>query len=263
MLANEDFIKMGMFNFTLNEAQFKILGQPYPPSKGWETIVINTNISKDDANLFLLLKGKLALKTQEQIIKNYQLMLKFNNEIKDNTKDKKVQIEEQDTMKIYCDGACMNNPGNAGSGLSIYLNDNDPILLYGDYTEFGTNNIAELNAFYKALLIAKESKSKKNTIYSDSQYSIDCITKWAYKWKNKSWTKKGGKIKNLEIIKIAHELYVNIKDKVNIKHVKAHTGIEGNELADRMGAVAIDSKNREYKEYPYTDLTKILKLKIG
>ncbi len=261
MLISEDFIEKGMSDFTLNKAQFEIIGQPYPPNKDWKVTIINKNISQDEANLFLLLKGKLALKAQKQIIKNYQLMLEFNNNVKDNKRE--IQTNELDTIKIYCDGACINNPGNAGSGLCIYKNDSNPILLYGAYTELGTNNTAELNAFHKALLIASESKASKITIFSDSQYSIDCITKWSYGWKNKGWTKKGGEIKNLEIIKVSHALYDMIKDKINIEHVKAHIGIEGNELADRMGMVAIKLKNKEFKEFSYSKIEEILNLTAG
>jgi len=96
------------------------------------------------------------------------------------------------------------------------------------------------------------------TIFSDSQYSIDCVTKWAYGWKSKSWTKKGGEIKNLDIIKKSHELYDIIKNKITVKHVKGHSGIEGNELADRMAMMAITSMNSEYMEYNYKDITDIL-----
>lgn len=256
MIIDENFIEKGMYSFTLNKAQFKILGQPYPPIEGWESLIIDKEITQDKANLFLLLRGKLALKAQEQIIKNYQLMLDFN---KINNKEEiKSQSIISNTLSIYCDGACLNNPGKSGSGLSIYSDNNKPILLYGDYKELGTNNTAELNALYKALVIASESEAKNITIFSDSQYSIDCITKWAYSWKNKSWTKKGGEIKNLEIIKISHGLYDTIKNKITLKHVKGHSGIEGNELADRMAMMAITSMNNEYIEYSYEDVTEIL-----
>jgi len=256
MIIDEGFIEKGMYNFILNKAQFKILGQVYPPIEGWESLVIDKKITQDEANLFLLLRGKLALKAQEQIIKNYQLMLDFNNI--NSKKEVKSQSIISNTLSIYCDGACLNNPGKSGSGLSIYSDNNKPILLYGDYKELGTNNTAELNALYKALIIASESKATKITIFSDSQYSIDCVTKWAYGWKNKSWTKKGGEIKNLEIIKISHELYDTIKNKITIKHVKGHSGVEGNELADRMAMMAITSMNSEYMEYSYKEVIEIL-----
>ena len=166
-------------------------------------------------------------------------------------------------IEIYCDGACLNNPGKAGSGLSIYINDDNPILLYGQYVKEGTNNIAELNALHKALCLTQKYKGANITILSDSRYSIDCISKWAYSWKSKAWTKKGGEIKNLNIIKKAHELYDDIKDKIDLKHVKAHCGIEGNELADRMAMMAIKSQNKEYKKYVYKDINEVLQLRVG
>ena len=172
-----------------------------------------------------------------------------------------MSINDNSTLKIYCDGACLNNPGKSGSGLAIYEN-NKLILLYGQYVELGTNNTAELNALHKALLIASESKASDITIFSDSRYSIDCITKWAYSWKNKSWTKKGGEIKNLDIIKTSHNLYEKIKNKIAINHVKGHSGVEGNELADRMAMMAIKQKSHLYNEYAYEDINEVLKLKF-
>ncbi len=265
MLINENFVEMIMKDYALNKAQFKILGQTYPPNNGWESLILNKNISQEDVSLLILLKGKLAIKAQEQIVKNYQQMLKFNNQDLDNSSISKTIISKTtSTLHIYCDGACINNPGNAGSGLVIYDEDKLPILLYGNYEEYGTNNIAELNALYKALLIASEVKSSSEiVIFSDSQYSIDCITKWAYGWKSRSWTKKGGEIKNLDIIKLAHALYDKIKERISIKHVKGHSGIEGNELADRMAMLSITSKNKDYKEYLYKSINEVLELKKG
>ncbi len=160
---------------------------------------------------------------------------------------------------IYCDGACKGNPGEAGSGLAIYNIEDNPILIYGRYAKKGTNNSAELNALYRALLIASEYK--KSLIRADSKYSIDCITKWAYNWKSKGWEKKSGKIKNLEIIKKSHELYNKIKDRVIIEYVKGHSDIEGNELADRMAGVAIEYKTYDFYRYEYNNINNILKLK--
>ncbi|MBL0687071.1 MAG: reverse transcriptase-like protein [Sulfurospirillum sp.] len=167
-------------------------------------------------------------------------------------------------LKIFCDGACSNNPGNSGSGIALYKEEGKPTLLYGDYQELGTNNTAELNALYKALEISsKVNCSTLIEICSDSKYSIDCISKWAYSWKSKNWKKKGGEIKNLEIIKKAHTLFDELQDKITLSHVKAHAGIEGNELADRMAVLAIVVKNREYKQYSYENINKVLNLKRG
>ena len=166
------------------------------------------------------------------------------------------------SLKIYCDGACSGNPGESGSGLALYEGKEFPILLYGDYNAQGTNNTAELNALYKALEIALNVNCPLLIeIYSDSKYSIECITNWAYGWKAKGWKKKGGEIKNLELIKKAHSLFEELKDKISITHVKGHSGVEGNELADRMAVYTIISQSKEYQKYSYESIDEVLALK--
>jgi ribonuclease HI len=259
MKINSSFIEMGLHKGELNKAQLEILGHSSPPLEGWETLVEGRELSTKDTNLFLLLRGKLAIKAQEQIIKNYQLVAEFHKQ--KNIKKEKPKEVFSDKIEIYCDGACKGNPGKAGSGLAIYGGGTKPRLLYGAYEANGTNNTAELNALYKALLIA--SKTPTATIYSDSKYSIDCVTKWAYGWKSKGWTKKGGEIKNLEIIKLSHELYERIKERVSIHHVKGHAGVEGNELADRMAVYAIVSCGEGYADYDYEDVRDVLEMTQG
>lgn len=259
MQITEEFIELIAHEQTLNKEQCKILNLSYPPSFTWDKEILDKEILKNDANRLMLLKGKLAIKAQEQILKNYNMVLKFNN-IKTKVENVNNQDDEEH-IRIYCDGACSRNPGLAGSGLAIYSNHKNPVLLHGDFVENGTNNIAELNALYQALIIAKQTSSENIiTIFSDSKYSIDCITTWAYGWKAKGWTKKGGEIKNLELIKKTHELYERIKDLIEIKHVKGHAGIEGNELADRMAVTAIKEKNINYEMYSYDKKEDVLSL---
>lgn len=165
-----------------------------------------------------------------------------------------------DTISIYCDGACQRNPGKSGSGLAVYIgSEKNPQLFFGDYQEKGTNNTAELNALLYALKLAAKTNCDNVTILTDSKYSMDCISVWAYGWSKKGWTKKGGEIKNLEIIQPAHFLYNQLKHRVSLKHVKGHAGIEGNEFADRMAGMAIVNKNKDYIEFRYDDLQAALK----
>ncbi|WP_299787901.1 ribonuclease H family protein [uncultured Shewanella sp.] len=170
-------------------------------------------------------------------------------------------------VEIYTDGGCEPNPGEAGSGIAVYRNGELSELWYGLYNPSGTNNTAELNALYQALLIAQDNlqKGKSVHILSDSQYSINCITNWAYGWKQKGWKRKtAGDIKNLEIIQLSHAIYEEIKEKLHITHVAAHVGIEGNELADRMSIYAIDQRNINFCRYPEPiELASILSLRAG
>lgn len=170
-------------------------------------------------------------------------------------------------VNIYCDGACDPNPGRAGSGVAVYSGNYLTELWYGLYNPQGTNNSAELNALYQALLIAKENVDKGKTVQvlSDSKYSINCISVWAFNWKKKGWMRKEkGDIKNLEVIQASHELYLSIKDTITLSHVKGHAGIEGNELADRMSVLAVDRKDTDFCRYSEAlDIDAILALRAG
>lgn len=278
MLINKDFIELITVNNEINKTQAILLNIDFPLNENFKEDILNIDLSVEQRNLLILLKGKFALKAQDLIVKNYKELKEFSNklaqsektQVNENSVNNNIKKEEKvqtninlNQIKIYCDGACSNNPGKSGSGLAVY-NDNDlPILLYGEYEEKGTNNTAELKALYKALLLAKESNAQNKFIYSDSKYSIDCISKWAYSWKSKGWSKKGGEIKNLELIKKAHNLYNEIQNEITLAHVKAHAGIEGNELADRMAMVGISKKNKEFEEYSYKSISDVLALGRG
>jgi len=244
---------------TLNKAQFELLDHPFPPNEEWRETLCNKELTIAQTNLLIMLRGSLSLKAQQQIKSNYKRLTEFHNQ-KPKETPKIQDFSTTKSLEIYCDGACQGNPGKAGSGLALYGdNKQQPTLLYGAFESMGTNNTAELNALYKALIIAKEySSNGAITILSDSKYSIDSITKWAYSWKKNGWKKKGGEIKNLEIIQQMHQLYEELKDIITIKHVKGHAGIEGNELADRMALLAITSQTHPYTTHHYKDIKEIL-----
>jgi len=147
-------------------------------------------------------------------------------------------------INIYCDGACRGNPGESGSGVIVYLDDEEINSYYGHFDKEGTNNTAELKAFIEALKIV-EILNEKCIIFADSQYCINSITNWAYKWKSNNWTKKGG-IKNLELIKTAHELYDKLKNLIEVKYVKGHSNNKGNDKADYLANKAIDLKEENF-----------------
>jgi len=154
-------------------------------------------------------------------------------------------------VHIYCDGACDPNPGEAGSGVAVYQNTKLTQLWYGLYNPQGTNNTAELNALYQSLLIARDELAQGQSvqILCDSQYAINCVTNWAFDWKSKGWKKKNGEIKNLAIIQQAHETYCLMENQITISHVRAHMGIEGNELADRMAVLGRVRQDTDFCRY--------------
>lgn len=272
MKLDKNFLDLIENNDTLTQSQFEILEIFGEDIKNWKNIALQKDVTKNNKNLLMLLKSIENIEICNKIINNYHMVLEYNNinakvftpkNIKNNEiKDENKNLEDEETLHIYCDGACSGNPGPAGSGIAIYSNKNRPVLLYGAYVENGTNNIAELNALYQALIIASQSGFKEQIyIFSDSKYAIDCISTWAYSWKKNNWSKKSGEIKNLELIIEAHTLYEKLKKQLILEHVKGHNGVEGNELADRMAVNAINERVADFHIYSYEKIEDVLKLK--
>ena len=168
---------------------------------------------------------------------------------------------------IFTDGGCEPNPGEAGSGIAVYQKQALRELWYGLYVAEGTNNIAELNALNQGFLLAADElkKNRSVAVFSDSTYSINCITKWASGWEKKGWKRDGNQpIKNLELIQEAYANYNRLKDKVQVLHVKGHAGIEGNELADRMSMFAVRNHEDEFARYQdELNISEILAMAAG
>ena len=144
-------------------------------------------------------------------------------------------------IHIFSDGACDPNPGEAGSGVAVYEIGLLSELWYGCYEPLGTNNTAELNALYKALEIAERmgGPSRRIQILSDSSYSVNAMTKWSVGWEKNGWTRKGNQeLANKELIASMYTLYKRLAEGVDLAHVKGHSGVEGNELADRLSLMA-------------------------
>lgn len=169
-------------------------------------------------------------------------------------------------VQIYCDGAADPNPGPAGSGIAVYRNGELRELWYGLYHATGTNNTGELNALYHALLFAEReiAAGKSVQVLSDSKYALNSVALWAEGWEKRGWRRAGGEIKNLELIQALYGLYGRIKAKLELTHVAAHVGTEGNELADRMAMHAVTTREHELRRYEGDmDVKSILRMRAG
>lgn len=177
------------------------------------------------------------------------------------------EVEAVDAeVKIFTDGGCEPNPGKAGSGVAVYRGGRLDALWYGLYNPNGTNNTAELGALHRGLLLAEAASSEGRSValFCDSKYSLQCVTQWAAGWEKKGWKKSGGEIKNLELIQTLYALYNTLKGKVQLLHVNGHVGIEGNELADRMSILAVQTKERGFVRYDGDlDIPALLAMRSG
>jgi len=127
-------------------------------------------------------------------------------------------------MKIYhTDGSASPNPGPGGYAVIL---DSRPVALGSEKVDT-TNIRMEGLAIIAAL---KHADGAKCEIYTDSEFWINVITKWSLTWEANGWKKKGGEIKNLDIVKEVCPLYR--KSHATLVWVRGHNGDEGNELAD-------------------------------
>jgi ribonuclease HI len=188
----------------------------------------------------------------------------------------KVAINDKRGIVLHCDGSSNPNPGRIGSGTHGYLyeikelkkpiivdnnvitdmgyilthklGNNTPVdvIEYYDfvqsYMEDGTNNKAEIMAMYNALEYFKDKEDiERIYIKSDSEYLINCVTKWCPLWARNNWVKNDNTpVSNKEILKKLHNLLIYIKDrgiKVEIDWIKAHVGLYGNIHADYLAAI--------------------------
>ena len=139
-------------------------------------------------------------------------------------------------VKAYTDGACSGNPGPGGWGVYLVAENNEGEIvkeevLYGKNKET-TNQIMELTAAIQAL----ESLKRKNvdiTIFTDSKYVIEGITKWIFGWQKNNWITASKKpVANRLLWEELLELTKN--QNVEWVWVKGHTGVFGNEKADSL-----------------------------
>ncbi|MCQ2571049.1 MAG: ribonuclease HI [Candidatus Saccharibacteria bacterium] len=124
----------------------------------------------------------------------------------------------------YTDGSASPNPGPGGYAV-IDLDAKQPVALGKEANS--TNIRMEAMALIAAFKIVEPG----DTIFTDSEFWINVVTKWAKGWKANGWTKKSGPIKNLELVQELFELYES-KPGVNLTWTRGHVGTEGNELAD-------------------------------
>lgn len=140
-------------------------------------------------------------------------------------------------LDIYTDGACSGNPGAGGYGAVLLYKSARKELSQGYKST--TNNRMEMLAVIKALEILKEPC--RVTLYSDSKYVVDSITKgWVYSWKKKNWIKSDKKrALNVDLWERMLKL-LDIHD-VNFVWVKGHADNVENERCDFLARQAIAS----------------------
>lgn len=137
-------------------------------------------------------------------------------------------------ITYYTDGSASPNPGPGGFAV---IKNNQPYLIGGEPALETTNIRMEGLAIKTAL---EDAGGQECQIYTDSEFWINVITKWAVGWERNGWRKKGGEIKNLDIVQSVYPLYE--ESQATLIWVRGHEGDEGNEMADEWANIAREKR---------------------
>ena len=131
-------------------------------------------------------------------------------------------------VEIWTDGACSGNPGPMGIGIVVI--DGDKRKEHGEYLGTGTNNIAELVAIERGIVLAAEltkgARDRSMRVYSDSSYAIGLL--------DKGWKAKANQELVARILKV-----VAASPHLAFVKVSGHAGVPENERCDELARQAI------------------------
>jgi ribonuclease HI len=154
-------------------------------------------------------------------------------------------------MRVFTDGACSHNgKPDAKAGYAVWFPDH-PEWSFAKRvpdSQSQTNQRGELSAIHAAVLTLEEKGyiDEDIVIYTDSDYSINCLTKWLPGWKSRGWrTSEGKDVLHRDLIEETSTKLSKFKS-YRFHHVRAHTGggddlSKNNDVVDRMARGSIDT----------------------
>lgn len=127
-------------------------------------------------------------------------------------------------VELFCDGSSLGNPGSGGYCGILKFGQYEKIVGGGE--KITTNNRMELRAVIESLKCLKEPC--EITLYSDSKYVCDGISKWLENWIKKEFAQ----IKNPDLWK--EFLKFSKPHRIKTCWIKGHNGHAQNERCDKI-----------------------------
>ncbi len=133
------------------------------------------------------------------------------------------------TLAVYCDGSSLGNgKASACGGIGIYAGAGSPLNYAEGFVSSReskvTNQNMELSAIATGLSRVLQNglhNENRIVVYTDSQYSISCVTKWSKGWIKNGWKTANGKpVLNRELIERIMDLVR--RTGATFVHVRSH-----------------------------------------
>ncbi|KAJ8455816.1 hypothetical protein ONZ51_g12320 [Trametes cubensis] len=139
-------------------------------------------------------------------------------------------------IELFTDGSCKNNGrSDAKAGSGIWIAPNDPRNASGRVPH---NNQSNQTGEFYAVAMAHEVTPPfvAMHIVSDSKYVVSGLTKWLHRWEQIGWIG----VQNADVIKDVVARLRSRSAPTTLRWVKGHAGLEGNEKADELAAIAVE-----------------------
>lgn len=164
---------------------------------------------------------------------------------------------------IYTDGSSLGNPGPGGYGVVIVSPTLEEVVELGGVKPLTTNNEMEMTAVAAALAYCAGT-TFPITIYTDSKFVINGVTKWSFGWRKNGWMTAS---KQPVTHRALWEQIVSLVEgrapegKVTWQYVPGHQGVPGNERVDDIaqgfaGGKLVDLYRGNLSGYTIEDITK-------
>jgi len=138
-----------------------------------------------------------------------------------------------EAVEIFTDGACLGNPGPGGWAALLRRGATEKEISGGEAAT--TNNRMELTAAIMALEALK--RPCRVTLYADSRYVIDGVTKWLRSWKARGWKTADRKpVANVDLWQRFETAAA--PHEIDWQWVRGHDGHVENERVDQLARAA-------------------------
>jgi len=143
-------------------------------------------------------------------------------------------VNPDGSVKVFTDGCCANNgQQGARAGVGVWFGHDSNSNISAPVQGRATNNAAEIQAVTRALNTIREAGHTKAEVNTDSKFVIQSMTQWKDGWKQRGWKKADGS----DVVNRDDFIDLDMASQgmtVKYNHVKGHSRVHGNEMADQL-----------------------------
>lgn len=150
---------------------------------------------------------------------------------------------DENYLRVYSDGSATLKSRRGGAGVHMIFPNGETVNFSSLSYPGATNNEMELQSCILALSEIKKLEDSKKfqgiIIYSDSEYIVSNYKKAIFAWSKQKWIRNNGEpVLNAQqwekLIRLMQGIYEKFYARTYFEKIKAHSGIEGNEIADNL-----------------------------